>query len=113
MLQTRVTDLRGPVWARRQHHILPYRIYRRQFAHEPLLLAHYTRWRYYTSTKALLSWTPYVKAELQLRSWPDEVKRGWLAGSTAFYHIVSIVVNLRMSRFYWLIILGGYTIQAH
>ena len=38
-----VADLRGPTGAGWQHLDEPYRIYRRQYAHEPLLVAHYTR----------------------------------------------------------------------
>ena len=39
-----VDGLRGPIWAGWQHSIQPYCIYRCEYAHEPLLMAHYTRW---------------------------------------------------------------------
>ncbi len=36
-----------------QHNISTYRIYRRQYAHEPFVLANYTLWRYDANTLAL------------------------------------------------------------
>ena len=39
--------------------------------YEPLLVAHYTRWRYYTSTFALLRWNAYIEVILQLLSGPE------------------------------------------
>ena len=57
-----------PTWAGPQHHIQPYRIYRRQYAHEALLVAHYTWWRYDRSTLALLNHIAFVEGMLQSRS---------------------------------------------
>ena len=55
------------MWAGQQHHDMSNRIHRRQYAHEPLLVAHYTRRRYYTSSLALLSSIAYLEAMLQLQ----------------------------------------------
>ena len=48
--------------------IQPHRIYRRQYSHEPLLMAQHTWLQWYGSMLALLGRIAYVEATLQRRS---------------------------------------------
>ncbi len=43
MMESERFDLRGPSWTDPQHYIAPYRIYPRQYVHEPCLVAKYMK----------------------------------------------------------------------